>query len=342
MKLTCSKTLSIAAAAGLAVTAGASVSSTASAKELKLAHFMPPVHHLHRNMFEPLAKDLAAATNGKLTIKVYSSGALGKGPVQQYKRVVQGVADIAFGVLVYTPKLFPKTMVASNPGIGETSGEVTKKMWDIYGQHLKDEYNKAHLLALFANWPAVLISRSKPINSVADLKGMKIRTSSPFDIPHVNTWGSVGVYMPVTKTYNGLQNGVIDAVQIAPSALYRPWNLAEPGAYVTHGVKGPSSLFFVMMNAKSWAGLSASEKAAINKLTGKDASIKISESWGSADQKALAAAANGKQINLIRLTKQQAAGIDALTEKSVLAQLAKQDQSGVPATKVYKALLAAK
>jgi len=56
----------------------------------------------------------------------------------------------------------------------------------------------------------------------------------------------------------------------------------------------------------------------------------------------LAAAANGKQINLIRLTKQQAAGIDALTEKSVLAQLAKQDQSGVPATKVYKALLAAK
>ena len=73
------------AAAVILVTYSGSTDSNVHAKELKLAHFMPPVHHLHRNMFVPLAKNLAAATNGKLTIKIYPSGGLGKGPVQQYK-----------------------------------------------------------------------------------------------------------------------------------------------------------------------------------------------------------------------------------------------------------------
>jgi len=59
------------------------------------------VHILHRKVFTPLAEDLAKATNGDLTIKIYPSGTLGKGPVQQYKRVVEGVADIT---LLYSLK----------------------------------------------------------------------------------------------------------------------------------------------------------------------------------------------------------------------------------------------
>lgn len=339
MNLVKSKFIVSAAVLGAGLAVSGNVTSTAQAKELKLAHFMPPVHHLHKQMFVPLAKDLAAATNGKLTIKIYSSGALGKGPVQQYKRVVQGVADISFGVLVYTPKLFPKTMIASKPGIGKTSQEVTEKMWKIYDKYLADEYKKTKLLAMFANWPSVLISRKKPIRTLADIKGMKLRTSSPFDIKHVNKWGAVGMYLPVTKTYNAMQNGVIDAIQIAPSALQRPWNLAEPGDFVSQGVKGTSSLFFVMMNNKSWDGLSSSEQAAISKLTGKAASIKISTSWGGADKRALKAAAAGKGIKLVTIDPAEAAKFDALTEKSVRAELAAMDKTGIKATEIYNALL---
>ena len=90
------------AVAVILVTYSGSGGSTLFAKELKLAHFMPPVHHLQRIMFVPLAKNLAAATNGKLTIKIYPSGGLGKGPVQQYKRVVTGVTDIGFVFQAYT------------------------------------------------------------------------------------------------------------------------------------------------------------------------------------------------------------------------------------------------
>ncbi len=338
MRLTKSKFIFSAAVLGAGLAASGTVTSTAQAKELKLAHFMPPVHHVHKAMFAPFAKDLAAATNGKVTVKIYSSGALGKGPVQQYKRVVQGVADIAFGVLVYTPKLFPKTMIASNPGVGTTSQGVTARMWDVYAKHFASEYKKTHLLALFANWPSVLISRKKPIRTLADIKGMKTRVSSPSDVPLVNAWGAVAIHMPVTKTYTAMQNGVIDAIQIAPSALQRPWKLAEPGDFVSVGVKGTSSLFFVMMNAKSWDALSGSEKAAVTKLTGRDASIKISASWGGADKKALADAKAGKQIQLVTIDPAEAAKFDAISDKAVRASLAKMDKKGIKATEIYNAL----
>jgi TRAP-type C4-dicarboxylate transport system substrate-binding protein len=338
MKLAKSKFIVSAAVLGAGLAAGGTVTSTAQAKELKLAHFMPPVHHLHKQMFAPMAKELAAATNGKLTMKIFSSGALGKGPVQQYKRVVQGVADIAFGVLVYTPKLFPKTMIASNPGIGTTSQEVTKKIWNVYEEHFADEYKKTKLLALFANWPSVLISRKTPIKTLADMKGLKTRVSSPADVPLVNAWGAVAIHMSVTKTYTAMQNGVIDAIQIAPSALQRPWKLAEPGDFVSTGVKGTSSIFFVMMNNKSWNGLSGSEKKAIENLTGKEASIKISTTWGGADKKALAAAKAGKQIQLVTIDPAEAAKFDAISETAIRANLAKLDKTGMKATTIYNAL----
>ena len=339
MSLSKSKLTVSAALIGSGLVAIGAITSSTQAKELKLAHFMPPVHHLHKNMFVPLAKDLAAATNGKLTIKIYSSGALGKGPVQQYKRVVQGVADIAFGVLVYTPKLFPKTMIASNPGVGRTSQEVTQKMWKVYDEHFADEYKKTKLLALFANWPSVLISRKKSIRTLADIKGMKLRVSSPNDVATANAWGAVALYLPVTKTYTAMQNGVIDAIQIAPSALQRPWKLAEPGDFVSEGVKGVSSLMFVMMNQKSWDALSISEKTAIDKLTGMEASVKISTSWGGADKKALAAAKVGKQIQLVTIIPSEAGKFDAISERVTRANLKKLDKTGMKATKIYNDLI---
>ncbi|SVA82387.1 uncharacterized protein METZ01_LOCUS135241, partial [marine metagenome] len=166
------------AVAVILVTYSGSGGSTLFAKELKLAHFMPPMHHLHKNMFVPLAKDLSAATNGNLTIKIFPSGALGKGPVQQYKRALQGVADIVFVIQAYTASIFPKTMIAGKAGLGNTGEEVTRRLWKVYHQHLADEYTKTKLLAIWGIYPAALMSRKKPIRTLADVKGMKIRISS--------------------------------------------------------------------------------------------------------------------------------------------------------------------
>ena len=64
---------------------------------LKFASFVPAKYVLHKPVFMKLADDLAKATNGNVKIKIYPSGALGKGPVEQYQRAVRRIAEIYGG-----------------------------------------------------------------------------------------------------------------------------------------------------------------------------------------------------------------------------------------------------
>ena len=105
----------------LLLLAAVSFASIAMGEELKLAHFMPPSHTLHQEVFQPLADALDEATGGALTIRIYPAGALGKGPVQQYKRAVEGVADITFCIHSYTTDRFPASQLITLPGLVSTA-----------------------------------------------------------------------------------------------------------------------------------------------------------------------------------------------------------------------------
>lgn len=329
--------LTAAIAGGVAAVGG--LPSTAGAVELKAATFMSPKHPVNRGIIPALAKSLAKETGGSLTVKLFAGGQLGKGPVAQYKRVVDNVAEITFGIQGYTPTIFPRTMVVAQPGVGKSSQEVTEKIWKIYDEHLKPEYKEIKVLALFSNWPPVLIARNKKVTGIGDVKGMKIRAQSPANIPQLNAWGATGQYMPVSKIYNALQTGVLDGVFISPGALYRPWRLAEPGKFVTAGMSGPTSLFFIAMNKKVWNGLSAEHKEAVSKHTGRAYSMMAADFWGKIDAGQLKTAmTEGKGVEFHGLSAEAAAAFDAASARSVEAYLAKKEKEGVPARAIYKAV----
>ena len=255
---------------GIAIVLGAAVATNASAAtQLKLAHFMPTQHSMYAKVFEPLSKEIDELTGGDLTIKIYPAGALGKGPVKQYKRATDGTADITFGVHSYSPQLFPKTMLTVQIGKSKNPTEATERMWNIYDQYLKDEYNKTKVLGLWTVSPVVIISRDKPVKNMADLKGIKVASSGSFIVPLLQAWGAVSVPMKLPEIYNALSTGVVDAISIAPSAIYKPWNFGEVAKYVTVGVPGTLNPLFLVMNQKQWNRLSASQKEALSSLTGK-------------------------------------------------------------------------
>lgn len=91
----------------------AAFTTGAVSKELKLAHFVPARHHVDAKVFSPMAKELAKISGGKLTIKIFPGGALGRGPREQFKRAINRVADITFGLQGYTSKQFPRTLLAA-------------------------------------------------------------------------------------------------------------------------------------------------------------------------------------------------------------------------------------
>lgn len=311
---------------------------TSWCKELKLAHFMPPLHILHQKVFAPLAEELTKATNGDLTIKIYSSGALGKGPVQQYKRAVEGVADITFCIEAYTASIFPRSLLVTQPGVAYTAEEGTRKLWSIYDTYLAGEYKAVKVLGIWVMSPASLMTRKKPVRSVADIKDMKVRISSPILTHLIKSWGAVPVAMPVTETYNALNTGIVDAVVLQPSSLYRPWNLAEPAKYVTDNFPGPSSVILLAMNKKSWNELSHSQQAALDKLTGREFSIKASVIWGSLDIKGLEKAKSDPNIGYIKMTASQRAGFTNAARPAINEELDKFEKKGIHAREIFEAL----
>lgn len=330
--------LPVAALAG-AFLLGHGAQSGAGAADLKLATWMSPKHPLNSKVFPKLIKDAAAVTGGTLKIKLFPSGQLGKGGPPQWKRAIERVADITFGVQGYTATIFPRSMIVSLPGVGKSSPEVTEKAWKIYAKYLASEYKKVKLLGIWFNWPAVLISRNKKISSLADIKGMKIRAPSSKDIPQINSWGAVGVFMGVSKIYNALTTGVLDGVYISPGALYRPWRLAEPGKYVIAGMNSPTSMFFTVMNRKSWDGLSADHRAKLEAVTGREFSLFAARTWGAVDKGQLETArTQGKGVEYSELSKAARAAFDKATARAVRAHLAEKEKKGIPARAIYAAV----
>lgn len=311
---------------------------SAWSKELKLAHFMPPVHTLHEKVFQPLAEELAKESGGELTLAIHPAGALGKGPVQQYKRAFEGVADITFCLHNYTPELFPRSQLFTLPGIYKEAVEGTDKLWAALNPHLQVEYQDIKLLGLWAMSPTVLITREKPVEKLADMAGMKVRTGSPGEAEAVQAWGGVPVTMPITESYNALNTGIVDAVLIQASAIYQPWNLAEPGKYVTDLLPSPSTIVFLAMNKASWEGLSDKQRTILDQLTGREFSRRAAAIWAEADVTALKKAESDPEIKRLALAPDEQVAFAAALTPLIDNEISRLAKKGIDGASVYKAI----
>ena len=188
------------------------------AKELRLAHFSSPKHPMDRLFMRPWTKKIKKMSGGQLTVKVFPGGKLGKGPRAQFKRAVDGVADITWGLQGYTSKIFKRTAMVELPGVAKNSNELVRKMWRAY-KLMAPEYKRVKVLALWVGEAPIFMSRKKPIRKLADLKGMKIRTPSANQSRWLKALGATPVSMPITQVYRALETGRVDALLVPPSVI---------------------------------------------------------------------------------------------------------------------------
>ena len=170
----------------------------ALAEQLTVASFVPPQHHTNAVMFAWLATELETRSGGDLALQVIPAGQLGAGPVQQYRSVVEDVADIAFGVSAYTPTVFPRTMLAILLGAAETSAEATQRILSVYDAYLAEEYENVVMLGLVTA-PGDGIASTRDLSTLAAFEGAKIVPSAALTTPLIEAMGAVAVKMPVTE-----------------------------------------------------------------------------------------------------------------------------------------------
>jgi len=244
-----------------ATIAALTLAGTASAKDLSLAYFMSPKHPMNKAVFQPFADKLAELSGGELTVQQFPGGALNSVPPKQYAILLDGVADIVFTLPGYTGDVFPMTQVVGLPGVCDSASACTEALLNAR-ETLATEYN-AKLLAIWANAPPVLITKDKPVRTLEDLQGLKIRVTNKSDLPIVESLGASAVAQPVTVINQNLTNGVIDAIAIGPSAI-RSFKLQEPANYITSWFPGSGSAFVLLMNMDVYNAMSEEERGWID------------------------------------------------------------------------------
>ncbi len=311
--------------------------ASAGAQELKIAHFMSPMHPMHRFLMEPLAAAVAETSGGSLTMKIYPAGELGAGPVQQYARAVQGVADITFGLQGYTSPQFPRTLLIELPGVANDPIEATNMIWDAYETQLDSEYVGTRPLALWTNDANILISRDKPIRTLEDLQGLKIRVAGAVMAQSVEALGATPVALPAPKIYNALSTGIVDAVLIGPCGI-RGFKLDEVSEYYTVGPAMGLAAFYLVMNQGSWDGLSDEGRANISSNTGRELSLSGAQAYANCGAQQVQRMRDAPGETVIDMAPEEVAKFTEILNGVRGTVVSRLEADGVPASDVLAAM----
>lgn len=308
------------------------VAAPALADDLKYASWVPGFHTITEGTVDPLTKALEEGTGGATKIEYFPGGELGAGPLEQYVRVVQGVADISWGLPGYTSSQFPKTMLAELPGAkGDMPGY--ELLWNAYDAGmLQGEFPGTKPLALWLSEPNIFIMKGHEIRKPEDLKGLKIRVSGAIAGDVIEALGATPVQMPAGEIYNSLQTGLIDGVVTGTSAV-GDFKLDEVADSYTYNVPLGQIAFYTIINANSYNSLSADAKAAVDGIAGRPLSKSAEDAWNKKAAAVLESMKAAGNNTIITLTDDEAAAFKAIT-----LPVAEKVVSDLGAEDVYKTM----
>jgi tripartite ATP-independent transporter DctP family solute receptor len=269
--------------AGLAtVTALPPVSSAfAQSKAVFKASDVQPAGYPTVAATENLGKKLAAATNGRLSIQMYPSAQLGgeKETIEQTQIGAIQMLRVSAGAL---GPIVDDINVVNMPFLFKSIAHSEKMMDGPIGQDLLDRitaHPNAGLVALcWMNSGARSIYNTKrPIKSVDDLKGLKIRViGNPIFVDMMNALGGNGIAMGYDQVFSALQTGVIDGAENnPPSYVFSNHYTAAKYFSLTEHLVIPEVLTF---SKRAWASLSPDDQTLIKKFA-REAQMEERELW---------------------------------------------------------------
>ena len=193
-----------------AVLVGASLAFAASAQtKWDMPTAYPPTNFHTENITQFVA-DIDKATSGKLKITVHSNASLFK--ANEIKRAVQTEqAQIGEVLISAYSNEDPVFGVDSIPFLA-TSYADAEKLWKASKKALDDRFAKQGMRVLYAvAWPPQGIYSNKPLNSLADMKGLKLRTYNPATSRIAELAGAQPVTIQAAELAQAMATGAVNA-----------------------------------------------------------------------------------------------------------------------------------
>ena len=235
------------------------------------------------------AKNVSKLSDGRIEIEVFPAGTLGPG-LKVSETVKNGVADMGHTWMGYDwGKDKTTVLFGGYPGSVDTE----KMLHWLYrggGVDLQAEFRdqKFDLISmpLFIRTAEVFLHSRKPVRTLKDLQGLKLRTAGAW-LEISKSMGAAPVTTPGGEIYTALERGTIDATEWGTL-----WENITPGFdkvakyVIIPGIHQPTAPFELVINKNSWGKLSKADQQII-----KDAAFMTTmDSWltiGHEDAKAL-------------------------------------------------------
>ncbi len=290
---------SLAALAGAAILATVTTGASAQSVTLRSTDIHPdgyPTIEAVKFMSQQLEK----SSGGRIKINVFHSAQLGqeKDTIEQTRF---GVIDMNRINMAPFNNLIPATNVPSLPFIFRSVDHMRKVMDGPIGDALLKEFEKHDLvgLAYYDSGSRSFYNSKRPINTPADMKGLKIRVQqSDMFVSLVSALGANATPMNFGEVYSGLQTGVIDGAENNWPSYESTKHFEVSKFYsLTEHSLSPEVL---VMSKKSFDKLPAADQALV-RAAAKESVAKMRELWDAREKASEAKVkAGGAVVNSVQ------------------------------------------
>lgn len=249
---------------------------------LKVHHFLPTSSTTHARLLVPWCERIERDSGGRLKCQLYPAMQLGGTPPQLFDQARDGIADVIWTLPGYTAGRFPKMEVFELPFLIGDAESASKAAWEYYEKHGRDEFKDVKPLAVHVHDAGYLHTRDKPVRTLADFRGLKLRAPTRQTNRLLAALGAAPVSMPVTGLADALSKGVIDGAVI-------PWEVV-PAVKVQevarfHTETDPNmpamytAVFLLAMNRRTYEALPPDLRAVIDRHSGLALSAQAGRLW---------------------------------------------------------------
>jgi len=218
--------------------------------------------NFHTENVNQFVADVDKATGGKLKITVHSNASLFK--ANEIKRAVQGgQAQIGEILISGYSNEDPIFGIDSVPFLA-TSYADANKLWHASRKAVEDRFAKQGMMVLYSvPWPPQGIYSSKPLNSIADMKGLKLRAYNPYISRIAELAGAQPVTIQAAELAQAFATGAVNANITSGSTGYdtKAWEVVK--YYYDTQLWLPKNIVFV--NRKAFDALDKPTQQALLK-----------------------------------------------------------------------------
>jgi TRAP-type C4-dicarboxylate transport system substrate-binding protein len=223
-----------------------------------------PSGQVFAKVFEELAQEITAKTNGQVKVSFYPAGELPYKGTEYMRVTQQGLVQMAEVVGVFNFGDAPQLVLPDLPYLALNAHEeeiLARDMMPVAEAALRKHGVEPIAWGVY---PQREIVMREPVKGLADMKGKKIRTAGGLESEYLKVWGSVPSFTTWAEVYPAIQRGVIDGVMTATVGVQTA-KLYEVAPYFFK-IDGPVNHFYVSVNRASWDALSPELKKTVKQV----------------------------------------------------------------------------